>query len=419
MSTAREVLIAGSGFAGLALGISLKRFGIPCRILEATAQPTHIGGAVTIFPNGMKVLRGLKIADAAIEAGAKVSEVIFLDHFGKKIVTSPRGAIAKYGEPTIAIRRATLFQLLQEAAASEKVDIQYGKKIASLEETQNEVFVRCADGSEFSGRSLIGADGVHSTIRKFVAPATPSAHYANQVFWGGFTALSALPKAFRLEPRSQEVIVGPVGFFGYNFVDPTTNSAPHLHWYCYLRQDDRLSREQLEQVSEAQVREKVVNAHLGWRGPIRELVENSSSFCRANVHDILNLESWHTQRVLLIGDAAHAMNPVSGQGASTAMEDALLLAELLKFQEGDAAPAPIFEEFEKLRRPRVTKLTQDARVSGERTMIHFGPIGCRLRNLTYAALTKLVPEGRYHWAYGYDVQSDKAKALQELGFSNV
>jgi 2-polyprenyl-6-methoxyphenol hydroxylase-like FAD-dependent oxidoreductase len=412
MSDERKLLIVGSGFAGLALAIALKRRGLEFRIFEATKAPSDIGGAVTIFPNGMRILDDLGLASAVRDAGSVITDVQFWDHQGRKIVASSMGTAEKYGQPTVTLRRSLLHRLLVDTAAAEGIQIEYGKRLVDVVSAENNVTARFSDSTEVKGSCLIGADGVHSPVRRSIFQNSADPFYAGLVYYGGFVPIRSLGANFRLNSNTQEVTVGPVGFFGFSYIDPINSPDPCLLWYCYLNQPRRLSKEELAEVGSEEIRSRVLEAHRGWHSPIETLIQKTTSFCKASVFDMVNLKRWSLKRVLIIGDAAHAMNPVSGQGASSAMEDALLLAELIQNQPQQIEE--VFGQFENARKIRVQRLGQRARVSSRRTMIRFGTWGCRFRNLAYALLTKVTPESKAHWAFDYDVQKEKNKIFQDV-----
>ena len=115
---------------------------------------------------------------------------------------------------------------------------------------------------------------------------------------------------------------------------------------------------------------------------------------------------------MIIGDAAHAMNPVAGQGANMALEDSQLLVELLKHHQ--LPVEQVFRHFEDVRKPRVTKAAQRAHRSSKHTMIKVGWLSGWIRNRAYAALTRVVPDRWTNRRFRYEVGRDKEEILRRF-----
>ncbi len=403
-----KFIIIGSGFAGLSLAIFLKKQGVDLTLYEANPGPQQWGGSITLFPNGMKIMSQLGLDEKVRELGITITHAHFKDHWGKTIVKRAVGTKALYGQPTVAIRRSFLFHLLLEEAQKYNVEIVYNKRLNRVTETPQGMVAHFDDQSSAEGRYLIGADGVNSYVRRYIEPNFKEPHYSQLIFFGGFVRASDIPRDVKIIRDAQEVYVGPRGFFGFSFIDKEET----LLWYCYLPQETRLSKMQLDQLSDSEIKNRVVEAHNGWCQPIQKLIENSSTFSKANIYDILDLQQWSRGNALILGDAAHAIDPVSGQGASLAMEDSCLLAELISHRKHEPMQET-FRLFEQLRRPRVSKLVHNARKSSERLKLEFGPLGCFFRNWAYALMIKITPEKKQNWAFQYDVRNE-VSSLDEV-----
>ncbi len=169
---------------------------------------------------------------------------------------------------------------------------------------------------------------------------------------------------------------------------------------------------ELKALGDLEIKQRVVDAHQGWPWPIKDLVEGSASLCTANVFDVIGLSRWSRGRAIIIGDAAHATNPIAGQGANMALEDSQLLAELLACQ---ASPVEeVFRHFEDILKPRVTQIATGARVISGRTRIKVGSVGSWLRNQADGIMTRVVPESWSNRRLSYEVAHDKAEILRRL-----
>lgn len=408
----RRVLLVGGGLCGLTAAIFLKKANIPFRIFEASDSPTNIGGTVTIFPNGMKVLKDCGVKDAVVARGASTRRAVIQDQHGWQFSTLTMGAVETYAEPTITIRRALLHRILIEKAESLGVEVEYGKRLLDISQDRDRVSVEFGDRTRAEGTVLIGADGVHSSVRNHVVPENGGPAYSGLVFFAGFVDDQELISRARLDQTAQYVTVGPIGFFGYSYVDHPTEPTPSVLWNCYLRQDDRIPSADLRTMTDEAIRERVLAAHQGWHWPILDLIKNSTSFCRTSVFEVIGLDRWSRGRVVIIGDAAHAMNPVAGQGANMALEDAQLMVELLRHSERPVEE--VFRHFEEVRKPRVTRAARRAHRSSKLTMVRVSGLRQWVRNIAYAAVTRVIPDRWTNRKFRYEVGRDKEEILRRL-----
>lgn len=408
----RQVLVVGGGLCGLTAAIFLKRADIPFRIFDASDGPSNIGGTVTIFPNGMRVLRDCGVKDAMVTQGVSTRRAVIQDHFGKQFSALTMGAEELYDEPTITIRRALLHKILIEKAESLGVRVEYSKRLASISQDQNRVSAEFEDRTRADGAILVGADGVHSVVRDHVVPGNGAPAYSGLVFFAGFVDHQELLSRADLDRDAQYVTVGPIGFFGYSHVAPKAEPGATVLWNCYLRQDERIPSGSLRTMSDEAIRRRVMDAHQGWHWPILDLIENSTTFCRTSIFEVIGLDRWSRGRVMVVGDAAHAMNPVAGQGANMALEDAQLLVELLKHP--GLPVEEVFRHFEAVRKPRVTRAAKRAHRSSKLTMVRVGGLRLWVRNVAYAALNRVTPDRWTNRRFRYEVGRDKEEILKRL-----
>ncbi|MBV8513946.1 MAG: FAD-dependent monooxygenase [Acidobacteria bacterium] len=166
-------------------------------------------------------------------------------------------------------------------------------------------------------------------------------------------------------PRSNQpahFIFGQNGFFGY--FNCVTDQGPRTVWWSTVTAPLE-SREQMAAITKDDLQARLLALHQGWADPVPGLIRSAEQIINLAIHDVPSLPSWSAGRSILIGDAAHAVAPHSGQGASMALEDAMLLAKLLR--EGAAAPLDqVFLQFERQRRPRTDKVIALGRRSGQR-----------------------------------------------------
>jgi 2-polyprenyl-6-methoxyphenol hydroxylase-like FAD-dependent oxidoreductase len=407
-NNSQEVIIVGSGFAGLISAIMLKNANIPCKLFEANSENETSGDRLTIFTNSMKVLRLVGVADEVITNGFVLEVLKFQDNHGKLMVNRSMGTKSDYGEPTVTIKRSNLHKIILEKAEKLGVEIIYGKKVIGVSENSRSVNLVFEDGTDYSGALVIGCDGINSFVRRTVLNKQISPNYLGLVYFGGFVHNQELIKKLKLEEKTVYVSVGPANFFTYSYLKSRVGSGNDtIHWNCFLSQPERLRKAELDRLQDKEVTERVLNVFARWNNPIEEIIENTSEVWKTSLSDIVEIESWSRGRIIVIGDAAHAMSPLLGQGAGTAMEDAYALARLLEKFDGDYNLA--FSELEKLRKPRTTLIAKRARKNSKRTIIEFNNFATKLRNKAFTLINYLTPEKYQNKIQLYDIEKELNK----------
>jgi 2-polyprenyl-6-methoxyphenol hydroxylase-like FAD-dependent oxidoreductase len=395
-----DFLIVGSGFSGLTTALYLFKNNKNFTILEAMTMPSSIGGTITMFPNAMKILRELDLADDVISFGARIKKAYFKDNYGNFIVERSMGAQELYGEPTITIRRSVLIGIFLKKLKEHNIEILYNKKVTHLVKNNSDYEVLCEDKSKFFTDFIVGADGLNSKIREYILDEPAILNYSGQLYFAGFVNDRNFINSLNLDLNAQYVTVGPRSFFAYSVVDNISRDDYSLLWYCYLEQKERYTRCELDSLNDSELVGRTIEIHRNWHSPILSMIEKSTDFCRASISDLVEIKNWFKDNVVVIGDAAHAMNPISGQGAATGMEDAQLLIEILCNKKIESIKT--LEEFQKIRKKRVIKIGYKARNSAKLTMIKFPAPIVQLRNFLFAQLMKITPERFLNWTFRYN-----------------
>jgi len=390
-----SVGIAGGGFGGITAAYFLQKRGVSCRIFESRNELPQEGGSITIFPNGMHILAAMRLEEEVSNAGAIIEQASFADHAGKHLVNRSMGHRDVYGVPTVTIRRKTLLELMYDRLVSEGVRIEFGKEVVSVTNS-DKATIEFSDSTCLDFDLVIGADGVHSTIRNAISD-TAEATFSKLVYFGGIVEAHA--HEFHFDPRTQYVNVGETGFFAYSYIDAISVDPRAILWYCYFSSDTVASKEP----SSINELEKRATQQFGsWCDPIPDLVRTSQSYCVANVRRLDGLENWFSGRVVLVGDSAHALSPVSGQGASFAMEDAQLLTHLLG--EGGSLSSAL-STYETLRKERVRDVAKRAKRSTKLMMVKLPKPLQILRNLAYSNQIRLSSEEQLNSSFSYKLES--------------
>ena len=171
--------------------------------------------------------------------------------------------------------------------------------------------------------------------------------------------------------------------FGYGRLDEGT-----WGWWCHLPQERELSRDELGEIDRSEILRRARAAFSGWAAPVELFLDHTTRAIGTPVYDVPALPSWHEGRVVLIGDAAHAMSPAGGQGASLALEDGLTLGRALADPSLPVEAA--FERFEWLRRRRAESIVRAAAETDQRNMRPIGAWAASLRDHVFPILAPLL-----------------------------
>jgi FAD-dependent urate hydroxylase len=356
-----DALIIGAGIAGPALGIALARIGIEAVVFEAAGAPRDQAGAfLNLAPNGLTALAALGLPHLVDDVGFRNDRLVFQNESGRVLAETAVGGIT--------LLRGALSRALREAAGRAGVRFEFGKSLESIAASPGGVIARFADGTETHGRFLLGADGIHSTTRALTFPEAPRPSYTGIINLGGVVATDLPPTG-----DAMRMIFGRRGFFGY-----AVRPSGETYWFSNFAQKDEPPRAALQNVGADRYREQLLALHKDDPPEVSHILQAVSHDVGAYaIYDIPSLPAWQRGDVCLIGDAAHAIGPHVGQGASLALEDAVVIAKCVR-DLPDVASA--FAMFERLRRPRVEPIVTASRRTG-RQKAPSGWIGRRVRDL--------------------------------------
>lgn len=350
MTAARRALIVGGGIAGPAAAIALQKAGIESEVYEAhSSSADGIGSFLTLATNGVDALRTLDADGPAIAAGFPTTAIIMWSGTGKRLGAAAVSTTLADGTTGYTLRRADLYKAMHDQATSRGIRIEHGKRLSGAETTSGGVLARFTDGTEATGDVLIGCDGVHSTVRRIIDTHAPAPKYAGLLNLGGH--VRGVPVS--AEPGTYHMIFGKQAFFGY-----ALSPDGEVWWFANVPEPSEPARGSLGAVTSSQWRQRLISLFADDAGPAVRLIEATTHELAASpVHTMPRLPSWHSERMIVIGDAAHAPSPTSGQGASLAVEDAVQVAKCLRDLP---EPGQAFTTFEQVRRPRAQKVIKQA-----------------------------------------------------------
>ncbi len=345
--------IVGAGSAGLGLALALVRRGFAPVVFEKRTERQVVdeGIFLTLAPNGLNALRGLGLAAEALRRGVETRAIVLHNEHGKPLGTVDYARHAsQFGAPSVTIRRGVLGEILLAAARSAGVPIHFEAAVSAVTNLDSGVAVTTGDGVTHSFDVLVGADGLRSTVRALVMPGLPAPSYNGLLGSGGIVDAPDVP------PTDGRMLMtfGRRAFFGY-----IKDAGGPVYWFNSFPADEKQA-----QLIDRQAAPGYFAALHRTDPAINRRIIAAAAAEVSRIYpdfDVPSLPYWSRGRVMLIGDAAHAVTPHSGQGASMALEDALVLAACI---DAEATPEGAFRRFEGLRRDRVEAAVRLGRQGG-------------------------------------------------------
>ncbi len=362
------VLIAGGGIAGLTLALSLHQIGVDCRVFESVDAIQPLGVGINLLPHAVRELTELGLQERLAATAIPTAELAYYSARGQRIWSEPRGLAAGYRWPQFSIHRGALQMILHEAACQRlgAEHILTGHHLARWEPTPSGIRARFIDrrtGASLGaadGTLLIGADGIHSTLRQAMYPQESPPIWNGAILWRGVT---------RARPFLTGRTMIMAGHEFQKFVAyPISREAEQrgdavVNWIAErkFRPDHQWRREDWNRPGN---REDFLPHFADWRFgwlDVPALIEAAEGCYEFPMVDRDPLQRWSFGRVTLLGDAAHAMYPIGSNGASQAILDARVLAR--EIQARGPTPAAL-EAYEAERRPATARIVLANRQNG-------------------------------------------------------
>lgn len=317
MPAVRRVLVVGGGIGGLSAAIALRARGVEVDVVEINPRWDVYGVGIIQPANQIRALAAIGLGRKCIEQGYPFEGSRFFDAQGNLLADVPFGRIAGPEYPPMnGITRPRLHEILQDAVQKSGARVRTGLTVAGLDQGKYGVEVRLTDGTSGSYDLVIGADGLHSLVRRTVFDPDLEPEFSGQVVWR--YNVPRLPEVDRIcmfqgnRGKAGFVPLAPDLMYILLIEKPPPDSPPGR----------KLSEDRLAGI----FRERL--AEFG--GPVARVrdryITDPEKVVYRPVETILLPPPWYRGRVVLIGDAAHATSPHIGQGASMAIEDAVVLA---------------------------------------------------------------------------------------------
>ena len=359
----RSIAIIGAGLGGLTLAMALKRYGMQPKIYELRTPDYDFGGAIMLSPNALRVLDTIGAYERIRNQAFPFETMAFKTDFDfKDTGIYYFGSEEMYGYKAIRIYRKVLLAELRKMVEEEGIPLKYGKKYTQVVfEDDSGVRFAFSDDTEDTAEILIGADGIHSKVRQYIAPDIEPTYSG---FLGVTFAFPASKIRFPAGHTDFPLPVSIMGKHGMFALAPQNADGKEIfagRQFHYAQQTrsswDALLKEKSELIEMHRADMK------DWSDLVQSAIEQLSgpdghSLSIWAFHTVPKLERWYSPkgRVIIMGDAAHAIPPTAGQGANQAFEDSLSLAFLLKSGSPDIGLTSGPKAWQEYRQARVDRV---------------------------------------------------------------
>ena len=337
-----KVIVIGAGIGGLCAGLALRQLGHDVSVFEKVTEIRPVGAGLSLWPNGILCLNHLGLGADVRALGGRMDTMAYADGPSGEVLTrfSLDPLYQASGTRAYPVARAGLQTMLMDRFGHE--GIRLGAALQQVTETATGVRAAFTDGTEVEGDLLIGADGAHSLVREHILGRKLERRSAGYTNWNGL-----IPADARIAPvdgwttfvaEGKRASVMPVGegrFYFFFDVPAALQTGATGDRLAELRQ------------------------HFGhWSAPVQRMLDAITSVNRVDIHDIDPFDTWVKGRMVLLGDSAHNTTPDLGQGACMAMEDAVVLQQMLA-EHSDLPTA--LRAYQDARAPRARDLVLRAR----------------------------------------------------------
>ncbi|MEU3271972.1 FAD-dependent monooxygenase [Saccharomonospora sp. NPDC006951] len=345
-----RALIIGAGITGPVTAMALQKAGIDATVYEAYDRTADgVGAYLNVAVNGLAALQVLDIDPNSL-GGFDTPHLELCDAKGKPLARLPIGRATEDGLVSQTILRSDLYVGLRDEATKRGIDIQWGKRLAkATTRADGTVVAEFTDGTVAEGDLLIGADGLNSPTRALINEDCPTPRYTGLLNTGGYAHgidVDGEQGVFRM-------VFGKRAFFAY-----VKRGPGEVWWFANVPRTEQATDAELAELA-PRWREELNRLFADDDIPALDIIAHTEDIAPPwNTCDMPKVPTWHRGSIILIGDAAHAISPTSGQGASLAIEDGIVLAKCLR--DAPSVPAA-FAAFEQARRTRVEKLIAQAK----------------------------------------------------------
>ena len=325
-----DILIVGAGIGGLTLALSLHQADISCRILEAAPEVLPLGVGINLLPHAMRELSELGLADKLARHAIETRELRYYSRYGQFIHKEPRGRFAGYDWAQLSIHRADLHDELLDAVRARlgKEAVLLGHRCVRIDQDSTGVFLHCDNGVMQRGKLAVGADGIHSAVRRQLYPNEGPPKYSGVNMWRGATPWPAFLGG-DIMISSGWMTVGKTVVYPIRPPSPATGGKPLINWVPELERPEAVRQDWTGRGRLSDIMPAFADLSYDWLD-ITGMIESTEEILEYPMVDRDPLERWSFGRLTLLGDAAHPMYPRGSNGASQAIIDARYLTGQIK-----------------------------------------------------------------------------------------
>ena len=397
----KPIIIIGAGISGLALCLILIKNGYPAALFEKEREIDQPGAGINISPNGNAVLFQLGIKDKILNIADKPN-TIELKTYKRGFTISKQNLNSDserlFGYPYLQMQRKEIINILiEEINDIDPNIIRTNHSFENFTENDQSVLAHFNNQKSFEGSIIVGCDGINSTVKKIMLPESKN-KFSGIIAWRGLVDMKKLSS--NIQDLSSTVWMGQ----NSHFVHYPIKKGKFLNFIGTLK------KEKWESSSWHQTgsKEELISDYKDWHTTVKEIINSTDKIYKWGLFENKPLPNWVSKRSIIVGDAAHPMSPSYGQGANTALEDAVILYRSIMHFKNDSESA--LKKFQKNRKSRTQKIQKASKLNTRlfhlnnpifRVIIYFGMY----------VLSNLVPliMIKSKWIYRYDAFKVKLK----------
>lgn len=319
MPAVETALVIGGGIGGLTAAVALRQAGIAVDLIEISQQFSVYGVGIIQPNNTLRALDRIGLAARCVELGTPFPGWRIHDAHNNPILDAPNANTAAPAyPPNNGITRPDLQRVLSEAAYKSGATIKLGTKVEAIEDLGPHVEVSLSDGSAARYDLVIGCDGLYSDTRQRVFGDVVKPQFTGQSVW-----------RYNM-PRPESLIWGEIHSGPKSKVGLTPMRSDLMYMFLVTAEPGNpwMPKEEL-----ADLMRKRLVGFTGIVAELSELIVDPEAVVYKPMENLMLPAPWYKGRIIIIGDAAHATTPHLAQGAAMAIEDAVLLGEVLKQDE--------------------------------------------------------------------------------------